>query len=388
MIHKHGIPMLIRKSYKFRLKVTPDIEKQFLVFSECCRFVWNKALRICLNRLEKRRKILRYYELSFWLQLWKQSNEYGFIGECSYDALQQKLRDLDRAFKDAFDKNQPNKRLPKMKKERVCVSFRIPKDIKIKDRRIYIPKIGWVGFFKSRVIEGFPKNATIFKEGNHWFVSIQVEQKVKTSSHPFADKELGIHLGVNHFLTTTEGEQLAHPQPYARHLRKLKKLQRELSRKQEFSKNREKCLQKLRKLRRKEAHIRQDYLHKISTKMSNEFGTIFVTDLRPKKLYRYNTKHIKNKGIALNRRIIDQGWHEFMCQLDYKLKWKGGILIKVLPMNMRLTCSNCQSLMKKQPTTNEEFKCSQCGFKDLATLNVAHNVRAAGQTVLACGEKA
>ena len=70
-----------------------------------------------LERLENRQGILLYHELAFWLRLWKHTDEYGFLRECPSQVLQQKLMDLDRAFRDAFDKSQPLKRLPVFKKK-------------------------------------------------------------------------------------------------------------------------------------------------------------------------------------------------------------------------------------------------------------------------------
>lgn len=109
--------MLIRKAYKFRLKTTAKREQKLLQFSGCCRFAWNKALALNVERLRKHHPILRYQELDFWCKLWKASEEYGFLNDCHSQILQQKLQDLDKAFLDGFDKTQPNKRMPKKRKK-------------------------------------------------------------------------------------------------------------------------------------------------------------------------------------------------------------------------------------------------------------------------------
>ena len=157
-----------------------------------------------MERLKNKQSILSYYELSFWLTLWRKSEEYGFIKECSRLILQQKLRDLDKAFMDAFDKKQPLKRLPKMKKRGCHETFHFSQAFKIENKRIYLPKIGWVGFFKSCEIIGKPKNATVSRKGKNWFVSIQVEQDVEIPEHPYPEKSIGVHLGIVSFLATTE----------------------------------------------------------------------------------------------------------------------------------------------------------------------------------------
>ncbi len=118
--------MKIRKAYKFRLKITGEVEDKLLHFAGCCRFIWNKVLSLSLDRLKSKQSIIWYQEASFWLTLWKKSEEYGFLKECHSQLLQQKLKDLDKAFRDAFDKSQPLKRLPIFRKKGTHDSFRFP----------------------------------------------------------------------------------------------------------------------------------------------------------------------------------------------------------------------------------------------------------------------
>lgn len=141
--------MKIRKAFKFKLKTTADIEQKLNIFSGHTRFVWNKALAMCIHRLENKHNISWYGESCFWLRLWKQSDEYSFLKECHSQVLQQKLKDLDKAFKDCFDKKQPLKRLPRFKKKHHSNAFRYAQGFKFDNRRVFLPKIGWVGFFKS-----------------------------------------------------------------------------------------------------------------------------------------------------------------------------------------------------------------------------------------------
>ena len=105
----------IRKAYKIRLKTNSDIESRLVRYCGCARFLWNKSLSMNLDRLDKGQGILWYHELAFWLGLWKKSEEYGFLKECPSQILQQKLMDMDRAFRDCFDHSQALKRLPVFK---------------------------------------------------------------------------------------------------------------------------------------------------------------------------------------------------------------------------------------------------------------------------------
>ncbi len=129
----------IRKAYIFRLKTNDEIESKLIRFCGSSRFLWNKALAMNLERLEKGQGILWYNELAFWLTLWKGSEEYSFLGDCPSQVLQQKLRDQERAFRDCFDKRQQLKRLPVFKKKGRGESIRFPQGFKLDNRRIFLP---------------------------------------------------------------------------------------------------------------------------------------------------------------------------------------------------------------------------------------------------------
>ena len=139
----------IRKAYKYRLKTNREIEQKLIRICGSGRFVWNKTVAMNLERLERGYSLLWYNEMAFWLTLWKKSDEYGFLRECPSQVLQQKLMDLDKAFRDGFDRSQPLKRIPVFKKRGSGDGIRFPQGFKIESRRIFLPKIGWVGFYKS-----------------------------------------------------------------------------------------------------------------------------------------------------------------------------------------------------------------------------------------------
>lgn len=117
------------------------------------------------------------------LPAWKK--EYPFLAEAPSQVLQQTLMNLDRAIRDTFDKNQPEKRFPVFKKKGISRdSFRYPQGFRIEGNRVFLPKIGWVSFRKSREIIGTPRNITISRNGKHWFASIQTEAEVAEPIHP------------------------------------------------------------------------------------------------------------------------------------------------------------------------------------------------------------
>ena len=161
--------MKIRKAFRYRLRPTEAQAEMLSQFSGHCRFVWNKVLSLNLARLKEKQPLIWYHEADYWSKVWKRSEEYSFLKEAPAHCVQQKLKDLDKAFKDAFDKNQPNKRIPKPRKRGQHDSIRFPetKDIKLDGKRVGLPKIGWLRFYKSRDITGTVKNATVSRHAGH-----------------------------------------------------------------------------------------------------------------------------------------------------------------------------------------------------------------------------
>lgn len=382
--------MLIRKGFRFRLKTNSLHEERLNRFAGHARFLWNKALGLCLARLREGHKILRYQELAFWLVLWKQSEEYGFLRECHSQVLQQKLMDLDRGFRDAFDKSQTGKRLPVFKKKGRQDGFRFCQGFRIGNGRIFLPKVGWVRFFQSRKTEGLPKNVTVSRKAGRWYISVQTEQEVAEPRHP-AVGAVGIDMGISLFAALSDGGTLAPVNSYRRRQERLKRLQRGLSRKTRFSGNWKKQKHCIQQLHVKIADTRRDFLHKSSTLISKNHAMIAVEDLAVGNMSRSAKGTVMEPGrnvrakAGLNCAILDQGWHEFRRQLAYKQAWRGGILVEVPPRNTSLACSSCGYTAKGNRLSQAGFSCLQCGHAENADINAAKNILAAGHAVLACG---
>ncbi|MFH7321412.1 RNA-guided endonuclease InsQ/TnpB family protein [Desulfurivibrio sp. D14AmB] len=228
--------MTLRKAYKYRLKTKQEQEALFRRQAGCCRFIWNKALALQKERLDAGEKVLRHAELCKLLTGWKRETGTAFLAEAQSQVLQQTLQHLDRALMDAFSKKSP-KRFPVFKKKgRSTDSFRYPQGFNLDSNRIYLPKIGWVRFIKSREIEGAPRNVTVSRRGGHWFVSIQTEREVAEPKHP-ASTAVGIDLGVARFATLSDGSFFRPLNSFKGLEKKLARAQRRLSRKQKFSAN-------------------------------------------------------------------------------------------------------------------------------------------------------
>ena len=379
----------IRKAYIFRLKTNSVIENKLSRVCGSSRFLWNKVLAMNLERLENQQSMLWYNEQAFWLTLWKRSDEYGFLQECPSQVLQQKLRDLERAFKDCFDKSQPLKRLPVFKKKGSGDGIRFPQGFKIDNRRIFLPKIGWIGFHKSCTIQGKVKNITITRRGKKWYASVQVEQILEIGRHP-SDSEIGIDAGINYFAAFSDGTMIKGVNSFRKHEEILAREQRKLSRKKKGSNNWKKQKRAISRLHHTIANVRSDYLHKLSTDISKNHAKVYVEGLQIKNMsasakgtIEEPSNNIKAKA-GLNKSILDQGWYEFRRQLDYKLSWRGGMVVEVNPRHTSQRCSCCGHTAKENRTSQVLFRCQACGYEENADINAAKNIKTVGQTGMAC----
>jgi len=383
--------MIIRKGYRFRLKLRDGDEKQFAQFAGCCRFVWNKALVVQDELFQnKNTKLLPKTKLLNLLPGWKQ--EHSFLQQSHSQILQQGLIDLDRAYQAFFRrlKNGEDPGYPRYKKKFVHDSFRFPQGFRVKNRHIYLPKLGWFRFYKSREIEGIPKNVTVSRDGKNWYISVQVEREI-SDPYPMQKPSIGLDMGVSRFYTCSDGSFAKPLNAFKKLEGKLSREQRKLAHKKKFSKNWKKQKAKVGNVHRKIRNSRLDYLHKASTALSRDFAVVYVENLQVKGMSgsakgtrKKPGKNVKAKS-GLNKSILDQGWSEFLRQLDYKLKWRGGELIKIPPHYTSQTCSECGHVLKTNRKSQSRFVCEACGLEMNADYNAARNIRTLGQRGMACG---
>ncbi len=385
--------MILRKGYKFRLKTNQTIARKLAQFAGCSRLVWNKALAFQKERLNAKQSCLSYAGLTKELTQWKKQEDLFFLKQVHSQALQQSLKNLSQALKEAFDKTNP-KQFPKFKKKGQWDSFRYPQGFKIDNDngRVFLPKIGWVRYNKSQQVEGITKNVTVSKKGKHWFVSIQVEIDLEIPKHP-SSSIIGGDLGVIRFLTLSNQKYYEPLNIFKKLKAKLAKLQKKIAKKEKFSNKWKKLKSKITKLHIRIANIRNDYLHKISSELSKNHAIVILEDLKitnmsksAKGTVEKPGKNVKQKS-GLNRAILDQGWGEFIRQLEYKLTWNGGQLVQVNPRNTSRKCPKCNYISAENRKTQAVFKCqnSNCNYTENADFVGSLNIREAGLALIGLG---
>ena len=292
--------------------------------------------------------------------------QFPFMTEVTKCSPQEAIIQLGKAF-DNFFKGRA--KYPQFRKKGINDKFSLTNDqFKLIGKKIKIPNLGWVKLKENLRFNGKILNATVFKKGGKWFVSVGVEidnlPKLNTKTH----KSVGIDLGITDLATLLDGTKIGAPKPLKTNLKKLQRLSKSLSRKQKGSNNREKAKTKLSRLHDKISCIRKDFLHKLTTNLVKQFDVICIENLNVKGM-------IKNH--KLSRAISDLGFYEFKRQLIYKANQWGKTVKEVdrfYPSSK--TCSSCGFVMAKENLTlaTRLWTCPNCKASHDRDVNASLNI--------------
>ncbi|MGK7442787.1 RNA-guided endonuclease InsQ/TnpB family protein, partial [Salmonella enterica] len=377
------------QAFKFQLRPNGQQEREMRCFAGACRFVFNRALALQNENHEAGNKYISYTKMTSWLVEWKNATETQWLKDAPSQPLQQSLKDLERAYKNFFQKRAA---FPRFKKRGQNDAFRYPQGVKLdqENSRIFLPKPGWMRYRNSRQVTGVVKNVTVSQSYGKWYISIQTESEVSDPVHPSVSM-VGLDAGVAKLATLSDGTVFEPVNSFQKKQKKLARLQRQLSHKVKFSNNWQKQKRKIQRLHSRIANIRRDYLHKVTTTISKNHAMIVIEDLKVSNMSRSAAGTVSQPGrnvrakSGLNRSILDQGWYEMRRQLEYKQIWRGGQVLAVPPAYTSQRCVCCGHTAKENRPSQSKFECQACGYTANADVNGARNILAAGHAVLACG---
>lgn len=328
--------------------------------------------------------------MTSWLIGWKASPDTQWLKEAPSQPLQQSLKDLERGYKNFFQKRAA---FPRFKKRGQNDAFRYPQGVKLDqgNSRIFLPKLGWIRYRNSREIIGKVKNVTVSQLCGKWYISIQTEYEVADPAHN-STTMVGLDAGVAKLATLSDGTIFEPVNSFKSNQKKLARLQREMSRKVKFSNNWKKAKRKVQNLHSRIGNLRRDYFHKVSTTISKNHAMIVIEDLKVANMSKSAAGTVSQPGrnvrakSGLNRSILEQGWYELRRQLEYKQLWRGGQVLAINPAYTSQKCACCGHVSKENRQSQSQFECLECGYTENADINGARNILAAGHAVLACGE--
>ena len=373
------------KAYKYR--IYPNLEQKEMmakIFGQV-RFVYNLGLEAKIMNYTGNKKNIDMFDLTKQVTELK-NTECPWLKESPSQALQMSIRNLDNAYTNFFR----GFGFPKFKNKYVKQSFQLPQGVYLEnDKQIFIPKLKLVDINLHREFKGEIKTVTVSKSiTNKYYVSVLVENNIpKPDKKPIkVDTSVGLDLGIKDFVITSDGMKFKNHDFFKSAMNELRIQQRSLARKIKGSNHylRQKMVLSL--LHEHIKNQRQDYLHKISRYLVDNYDTICMEDLnvsgmshRCKPKQDENGKYIPNGQSAksgLNKAILDMGWSEFKSMIEYKCDWYGknlSVIGRFDPSSK--SCSSCGAINKNLTLKDREWTCKKCGSIHDRDINAAMNIR-------------
>jgi len=371
-------------SYKFR--IYPNKPQEILIQKTfgCCRFVFNYYLAKRKEIYETTKKNFGYNDCCKDLTILKK--EFEWLGEVDSTALQFSIRNVDDAFVNFWNRLKKGEKTgyPKFKSKRSHLQKYKSKDtnaikgfpsIRIIGNAVKLPKLGFVKCKVSKDVKGRILSATIEqRQSGKYYVSLCCTG-VEFEPFPKTGAAVGVDLGVAYLAVTSDGKKFPNNKFSYRSEKKLKNLQRKLSRKTKGSKRYEKARIKYARAYEHVTSQRHDSMHKLTTYLVRNYDIICIEDLNVPRMLKCRSRA---------KWISDALFAEFRRQLEYKAKWYGKTVVVIdrfYPSSQ--LCSECgyQNPLVKD-TNIHDWICPVCGKHHDRDINAAINILMEGLRIL------
>jgi putative transposase len=364
----------VRKTYKEKLRPTPQQERALEAVLWRCRTLYNMALeqRIAWWRRGQGIGATRFQQEAELTEVRAAFPEYAAIHS---HVLQEVLARLDKTSQAFFRRLAAGEKagFPRFQGRDRYHSFTYKEygnGAHLENGSLVLSKLGRRAVRWSRPLKGTPKTVTISKEADGWYGSFSCAD-VPTEPLPETGRETGIDVGLKVFLITAEGAGVAHPRHYRKAEKALAKAQQRVSRRKKGSRRRKKAVQLLAKQHQHVRRQRSDFQHKTALALVRQYDTIYVEALQPANLSRrpapvpdgnggYHHNGAARKA-GLNNSIHDAGWGHFLHILAFKAACAGKRGEAVPPAYTSQDCSGCGARIQKSLSVRTHV-CTACGL--------------------------
>ena len=374
--------MKVTRGYKTELDLNNEQRTACLKHTGCARFAynWGLARAIAAYRATGRRP--NAMQLHRELNALKKT-DFPWMYEVSKCAMQEALRDLENAYKHFFRKIKLKKvgtfkgkaGYPTFKKKSQAIgSFRLTGSIKVFAEAIQLPRLGRLRLKERDYLPVDAKvlSATVSEEAGRWFVSVQVEEEMSSPGGRLkgectAIPAIGVDLGIKTLATLSDGTTFSNPRALKHAQKRLRRLERQKSRRTKGSQNRKKTVKHLAKQHARIAYIRKDATHKLTSYLVKNHALIAIEDLHVSGM-------LKNHKLA--QAVSDSSLGEIRRQLTYKAEWHGTHLVvlnRFYPSSK--TCSACGYVKAELSLKERTYVCESCGLVLDRDVNAAINLR-------------
>ena len=352
------------RMYKYRLYPSRKQRESLFNTFKTCKEIYNHLLELSIKTYNSKGKTLRKFDYNRYLT-GKYPNVHSQVKQNVSDRIYKAFQNFFRRVK---DKSCKEKGYPRFKSRIHSIIYPQFGFKFISHRRLHISKIGNIPIVLHRIPKGKVKTLTIKRNrAGQWFAIFACEVNLSTVKHPSAEK-VGIDVGLEQFAILSNGETIDNPKLLTKSEKRLKWLQRNLSRTKKGSANRRKARDKVAKQHIRIANQRLNYLHNISHRITRSYSFIAVENLNI-------TGMVHNRHLA--KHIYDASWDSFIQMLSYKAVTCGGQLVKINPNMTSKTCSSCKTVVE-MPLNNRMFNCPNCGLVLHRDLNAAINILQVG----------
>lgn len=364
----------VRKAFKYRIYPTREQQQRIDEMIDICCALYNTALEQRRSAYELRGILISCFsqerELKELREIWPE------LAAVHSRVLQDVLNRVDRAFRNFFRRARGGQKVgfPRYRSRSrynsvTYKSFGCYQGSRIAGDRLVLSGIGSLIVRWSRPLEGTPKTVTVIRAADGYYVSFSCRD-VPVSELPATGKTVGIDLGLEAFLTTSNGERILRPGWYRVAERRLKTSQRRLDRRKKGSRRREKALRLYRCAHQHIQRQRADFQHKVARRLVVEYDVICHENLQIDNM-------AKNHSLA--KHIFDAGWGTFLRILSFKAECAGRIVVAVPPAYTSQICSGCGQIVRKSLRERRHF-CLSCGLSVHRDHNAARNIERLGMS--------